>query len=32
MGFAEVTSAVLDHVIEKWRATGDFHEGRYGYK
>jgi nucleotide-binding universal stress UspA family protein len=32
MGFAEVTSAVLDRVIDKWRTTGDFHEGRYGYK
>ncbi len=32
MGCAEVTGAVLDRVIEKWRATGDFHEGRYGYK
>ena len=32
MGFAEVTSEVLDHVIDKWRTTGDFHEGRYGYK
>ncbi|HEY7347478.1 MAG TPA: universal stress protein [Ktedonobacterales bacterium] len=32
MGFCEVTGAVLDQVIAKWRATGDFHEGRYGYK
>ncbi|HEU5368743.1 MAG TPA: universal stress protein [Ktedonobacterales bacterium] len=32
MGCAEVTGTVLDRVIEKWRATGDFHEGRYGYK
>jgi nucleotide-binding universal stress UspA family protein len=32
MGFAEVTGAVLDRVIDKWRTTGDFHEGRYGYK
>ncbi len=32
MGFAQVTSEVLDHVIEKWRASGDFHEGRYGFK
>ena len=32
MGCAEVTGEVLDRVIEKWRATGDFHEGRYGYK
>ncbi|HLV99691.1 MAG TPA: universal stress protein [Ktedonobacterales bacterium] len=32
MGAAEVTDAVLDRVIEKWRTTGDFHEGQYGYK
>lgn len=32
MGFAEVTGTVLDRVIDKWRATGDFHEGRYGYR
>ena len=32
MGCAEVTGAVLDRVIDKWRATGDFHEGHYGYK
>ncbi len=32
MGVAEVSSEVLDRVIEKWRTTGDFHEGRYGYK
>lgn len=32
MRCTEVTSEVLDRVIEKWRATGDFHEGRYGYK
>ncbi len=32
MGAAEVTDAVLDRVIDKWRTTGDFHEGRYGYK
>jgi hypothetical protein len=32
MGCAEVTAAVLDRVIDKWRATGDFHEGQYGYK
>jgi nucleotide-binding universal stress UspA family protein len=32
MGCAEVTALVLDRVIEKWRKTGDFHEGRYGYK
>ncbi len=32
MGFDNVTSEVLDHVIDKWRTTGDFHEGRYGYK
>jgi hypothetical protein len=32
MGCAQVTSEVLDRVIEKWRTSGDFHEGRYGFK
>jgi nucleotide-binding universal stress UspA family protein len=32
MGCTEVTSETLDRVIEKWRTTGDFHEGHYGYK
>ncbi len=32
IGAPEVTEEVLDLVIEKWRTTGDFHEGRYGYK
>jgi hypothetical protein len=32
MGYAQVTSDVLDHVIEKWRTSGDFHEGRYGFR
>jgi hypothetical protein len=32
LGFDRVTSAVLDRVIEKWISTGDFHEGKYGYK
>jgi hypothetical protein len=31
-GSDEVTSAVMDSVIEKWIATGDFHEGRWGFK
>jgi ribosomal protein L37E len=32
MGFDRVTSEVLDQVIERWIATGDFHEGRFGFK
>src|SRR5207247_966766 len=32
LGRDRVTSAVLDLVIERWIATGDFHEGRFGYK
>ncbi len=32
IGAEVVTSEVLDRVIEKWIATGDFHEGRYGFK
>jgi nucleotide-binding universal stress UspA family protein/ribosomal protein L37E len=31
-GQERVTSAVMDAVIEKWIATGDFHEGRWGFK
>jgi hypothetical protein len=32
LGAPQVTTQVMDRVIEKWIATGDFHEGRYGYK
>ena len=32
MGREEVTGEVLDSVIEKWIATGDFHEGRFGFR
>jgi nucleotide-binding universal stress UspA family protein/ribosomal protein L37E len=32
LGEERVTSAVLDRVIEKWIATGDFHEGSFGYR
>jgi nucleotide-binding universal stress UspA family protein len=32
MGRDEVTGEVLDGVIEKWIATGDFHEGRFGFR
>ncbi|HYM49261.1 MAG TPA: universal stress protein [Candidatus Limnocylindrales bacterium] len=32
LGEATVTPAVMDRVIAKWIATGDFHEGRYGFK
>lgn len=31
-GFERVTHEVLDRVIEHWVETGDFHEGRFGYK
>lgn len=31
-GQDRVTSAVMDAVIERWIATGDFHEGRWGFK
>jgi nucleotide-binding universal stress UspA family protein len=32
LGEARVTSHVMDAVIQKWIETGDFHEGRYGFK
>src|SRR5438105_13201825 len=32
LGARRVTGEVMDRVIEKWIATGDFHEGRYGFK
>jgi hypothetical protein len=32
LGAQTVTSAVMDRVIEKWVETGDFHEGRYGFR
>ena len=31
-GATEVTSEVLDRVIQKWISTGDFHEAQFGYK
>ena len=31
-GFDRITHEVLDRVIEHWVETGDFHEGRFGYK
>lgn len=31
-GASEVTSDVLDRVIQKWIDTGDFHEAQFGYK
>jgi nucleotide-binding universal stress UspA family protein len=31
-GVERVTNEVLDRVIKKWIDTGDFHEGKYGYK
>ena len=31
-GYGRVTNEVLDRVIQKWIDTGDFHEGKYGYK
>jgi hypothetical protein len=32
LGLTEVNDAVVDLVIENWVQTGDFHEGRYGFK
>jgi len=32
LGAERVTSEVMDRVIEKWIASGDFHEGRYGFR
>jgi hypothetical protein len=32
LGAPEVTSEVVDRVIDKWRKTGDFHEGLYGFR
>ena len=32
LGEARVTSKVMDAVIQKWIETGDFHEGRYGFR
>jgi hypothetical protein len=32
LGATSVDSATVDRVIDKWRATGDFHEGLYGFR
>lgn len=32
LGEERVTSRVMDAVVQKWIETGDFHEGRYGFK
>jgi hypothetical protein len=32
LGLSEVNDAVVDLVIQQWVDTGDFHEGRYGFK
>jgi hypothetical protein len=32
LGLSEVNDAVVDLVIDQWVQTGDFHEGRYGFK
>jgi hypothetical protein len=32
LGLTEVNDAVVDLVIEQWVQTGDFHEGRYGFR
>jgi nucleotide-binding universal stress UspA family protein len=32
LGENRVSSRVMDVVIQKWIETGDFHEGRYGFK
>ncbi len=32
LGEKRVTTKVMDLVIQKWIETGDFHEGRYGFR
>jgi len=32
LGEERVTNRVMDAVIQKWIETGDFHEGRYGFR
>jgi hypothetical protein len=32
LGLSEVNDAVVDLMIAQWIDTGDFHEGRYGFK
>jgi hypothetical protein len=32
LGLSEVNDAVVDLVIAQWVDTGDFHEGRYGFR
>ncbi|HEY9287412.1 MAG TPA: PCP reductase family protein, partial [Candidatus Dormibacteraeota bacterium] len=32
LGEPRVTNKVMDAVIQKWIETGDFHEGRYGFR
>jgi hypothetical protein len=32
LGQERVTNKVMDVVIQKWIETGDFHEGRYGFR
>src|ERR1700676_3690699 len=32
LGLSQVNDAVVDLVIDHWVQTGDFHEGRYGFK
>ncbi|MDQ6944712.1 MAG: universal stress protein [Actinomycetota bacterium] len=32
LGEERVNNRVMDRVIQKWIETGDFHEGRYGFK
>ncbi len=32
LGLTEVNDAVVDLVIAQWVETGDFHEGRYGFR
>jgi nucleotide-binding universal stress UspA family protein len=32
LGAERVTAGVMDTVIQKWIETGDFHEGRYGFR
>jgi Proto-chlorophyllide reductase 57 kD subunit len=32
LGAEKVDSETVDRVVEKWKTTGDFHEGLYGFK
>lgn len=32
LGLSQVNDAVVDLVIQRWSETGDFHEGRFGFR